>query len=179
MESLIDLALTIIPAILVFLTAWLLLEKYLSNLELPIAQKQSNSLESEKLKIMLPLQLKAYERLILFMERIDPSALVMRINQTGMSSVQLQLELLKAVREEYEHNQSLQIYVSTECWELIRGAKDEVMGLIKIAAERTAKPDSSGAELARVILQIESKVSETPVRKALNRLNIEARELIH
>ena len=176
MESLIDLGLAILPAVLVFMTAWLLFDKYLSRIEFPAVQS-TNNLEAERLRIMLPLQLKAYERLIIFMERIDPSAMVMRISQSGMSSIQLQLEFLKAVREEFEHNQSLQIYVSPQCWAKIVHAKNEVNGLIKIAAEKTSQADASGAELARIILQIESKVQETPVKQAIAQLNKEARQL--
>lgn len=175
METFIELIKAILPAILVFLTAWLLLEKYLGNLPISTSTEKDKSHHSQKLAILLPLQLKAYERLIIYMERINPSALVMRVNQSGMSAVQLQLELLKAIREEHEHNQSLQIYVEEDTWNMIITAKEEVISLVKIASGKVNTSEASSSELARVILEIDGSVKKNPVKQTIDQLRVEAK----
>lgn len=178
MNTMLDILQAILPGILVFLTAWLLLDKYLGNL--PINQNPSKNtsttenLDVEKLKILLPLKLKAFERLIIFLERINPPSLIMRQNQMGMSALQLQIELLKTIREEYEHNQSLQIYVSKETWAAISHAKDEVAGLVKLSSGKLNNLESSSRELSKIILEIDGQVNDNPVRKAIRALNEEA-----
>ena len=58
---------------------------------------------------ILPLRLQAYERMALFLERIDPNQLVMRIHTGGLTVSQEQNLLLTAIRSEFEHNLSQQI----------------------------------------------------------------------
>lgn len=48
------------------------------------------------------MRLQAYERLVLYLERISPENLLFRVYKPGMSAKILQTELLKAVREEYD-----------------------------------------------------------------------------
>src|SRR5689334_15894255 len=59
-----------------------------------------------------PLQLQAYERLVMLTERISLSGLVSRANQAGMSARDMQILLLESIKQEYEYNSSQQIYVS-------------------------------------------------------------------
>ena len=65
----------------------------------------------EKTKTFFPLKIQAYERVILFLERIDPSNMMIRAHKSGMNAATLHRELLKIVREEYTHNMSQQIYI--------------------------------------------------------------------
>ena len=62
--------------------SYLLLKHYLDK---EIAQKNKR-IVSLKNKEYLPLKMQAYERAILFLERIDPNNLVMRVYKNGMSS---------------------------------------------------------------------------------------------
>jgi len=179
MDTMIDIFQAILPSTLVFLAAWWLLERFsskLSNQSRPIAQNDTETVEIEKLKILLPLKLKAYERLVIFLERINPASLIMRQNQSGMSAIQLQLELLKSIREEYEHNQSLQIYVTAETWEIINRAKEEVISLVKISSSKLKAQEANSRELAGIILEIDGQIKDNPVRKAIKALNNEARQ---
>lgn len=59
-----------------------------------------------------PLQLQAYERLVMLAERIALPNLVSRANQPGMSAKEMQLLLLESIRQEYDYNATQQIYVS-------------------------------------------------------------------
>ena len=179
MDTILDILQAILPAILVFLTAWLLLDKYLGNLPIQQNAPKADHADAERLKLLLPLKLKAYERLIIFLERLNPPSIIMRVNQSGMSAIQLQLELLKTIREEYEHNQSLQIYVEPETWSQITHAKEEVITLIKIASSKLKQSDSGSGELARLILEIDAQLTENPVRKSIGILSREARKAMN
>lgn len=89
--------------------------------------------------------------------------------------MQLQLELLKAIREEHEHNQSLQIYVEEDTWNMIITAKEEVISLVKIASGKVNTSEASSSELARVILEIDGSVKKNPVKQTIDQLRVEAK----
>ncbi len=121
----------ILPALIVFATVYFMLRQYfgnqLINKQLEIQQSQSGQI--------LPIKLQAYERLILFCDRISPQALVYRLKQNGMTVGGLRTALLIAIQQEYEHNMAQQIYVSDKLWEIIVLAKNEVQNLVVKAAD--------------------------------------------
>lgn len=171
MDTVFELLTLLIPAALVFLTAWLFFNKMRNDQR----DFQRMLIRLEERKHSLPLQLKAYERLIIMLERITPGNLVMRVNSGSMNSAQLQLELLKSIREEFEHNISMQMYVSRSAWELSRTAKDECVRLIKIAASQSA-PDATAMSLSKIIFDLEQKTGNESIHQALNLLKKEAQE---
>ncbi len=93
--------------------------------------------------IVLPLRLQAYERMALFLERIEPNQLVMRIHSNGLTVAQEQNLLLTAIRSEYEHNLSQQIYISTPVWNQVSGAKDDIIDIINAVAATFQSTDDS------------------------------------
>src|SRR5574338_488382 len=72
-----------------------------------------------------PLQLQAYERLVMLTERIALPNLVSRANQPGMNAKEMQLLLLESIKQEYEYNATQQIYVSPVAWEAVRNLKEK------------------------------------------------------
>jgi len=78
----------------------------------------------------------AYERLVLFLERINPSNMVLRMHKNNASAQMLEADMVKSIREEYEHNLSQQIYFSDEIWKLIKLAKEETIKLISLLKSR-------------------------------------------
>src|SRR6476646_10275760 len=70
-------------------------------------------------KDVLPLRLQAYERLILFVERINPTNLLVRLHISGMSAKEMQNLILIEVRAEYQHNISQQLYITNDSWAII------------------------------------------------------------
>lgn len=171
MDTVFELLTLLIPAGLVFLTAWLFFNKMRNDQR----DFQRLLIRLEERKHSLPLQLKAYERLIIMMERITPGTLVMRLNSGSMNSAQLQLELLKSIREEFEHNISMQMYVSRSAWELTRTAKEDCVRLVKIAASKSA-PDATAMSLSKIIFDLEQKTGNESIQQALNLLKKEAQE---
>lgn len=129
----------------------------------------------EQDKILLPLQIQAYERLTILLERITPSPLVMRINTQQMNSAQLHLALLQAIRDEYEHNVSMQIYISDALWEQIVQARDHSAEIIKRASERIG-PNESSIRLCQEIFQLEAHMGNKALTHALKTLKGEMRE---
>lgn len=86
--------------------------------------------ETETRKVVTPIQLQAYERLVLFLERMNPDNLVLRCFQPNMDSKLLKDVMVKNIRDEFEHNLSQQLYISNQAWALIKNAKEEMISLI-------------------------------------------------
>jgi selenocysteine lyase/cysteine desulfurase len=67
--------------------------------------------------------------------------------------------LITAVKTEYEHNLSQQIYVSYGAWELVKNAKEEVIQLINISSSKVAV-EANSSELAIMILNITANLNK-------------------
>ncbi len=122
----------LIPAILVFVTAYTILKTYLGK------QYQMKLLETKNSvkKTTIPLKLQAYERLSLLCERISPPNLVLRLKTPGMKTEDLHMAMLIAIQQEFDHNISQQVYVSDSLWAIIKYARQHVVNSISaIAAE--------------------------------------------
>lgn len=101
--------------------------------------------------IVLPLRLQAYERMALYLERIEPNQLVMRIHGDGLTVAQEQNLLLTAIRGEFEHNLSQQIYIAPAVWKQICDAKDDIITIVNTVAEQL-DPNANSLEYAEALL---------------------------
>lgn len=86
--------------------------------------------ESEVRKVVTPIQLQAYERLVLFLERMTPNNLVLRCYQAGMTTQLLKDVMIQNIRDEFEHNLSQQLYISEQAWVYIKNAKEDMINTI-------------------------------------------------
>ena len=154
-----------LPALIVFLTALIMIRGFFRNEEQKRSRHESD-LNREK---TLPLRMQAYERMALFLERINPESLVLRINKPGMTSSQLQSELLSAIRSEFEHNAAQQVYLSMESWEMIKTARNNVISLINSAAGQL-KDDASSLTLSQKIFEQLIQLKTPPSKEALDSL---------
>jgi hypothetical protein len=109
----------------------------------------------------LPLRLQAYERIILFMERINPENLLIRLNATGYSAAELQSIIISEVRSEYQHNITQQIYVTSRAWGIAKRVKEDTLNLVT-GAFKSLPENASGLELSRVILVTLSQLENNP-----------------
>ena len=132
---------------------------------------------NDKQKHLFPLKLQAYERIVLFMERIEPSSLVMRTKTEEMSAAQLHGALLQNIREEYEHNVAQQIYISENAWNLVKQAKEETIRIINMAANSMEKK-STANELTRDIFEKMMVLPQSPSQIALDYVKQEIKEII-
>ncbi len=149
MEAIIELLKIILPATVVFLAVFFLFQKFFKNEQ----ERRDHDIKKAALNLTTPQKIQAYERIVIFLERINPSNLVVRINKHGFTSRQLHHELITSIKSEYEHNISQQIFVSHNTWELVKTAKEELIKLINIAATKVPG-DAPSNELAMMILNI-------------------------
>ncbi|MEP6727084.1 MAG: hypothetical protein ABJC98_14790 [Bacteroidota bacterium] len=98
-----------------------------------------------------PLQLAAYERLVILADRIAIPNLISRTSQPGLSKTQMQQLLTQTIRQEYDHNLSQQIYVSADAWEGVRNLKDQNIHLINQVAS-VLPAEANGLDLNKKIL---------------------------
>ena len=92
------LLIALIPAVLVFLTAFYLIRQFLQDQRSALRAERVDSGKRDDHRQLLPLRLQAYERLALFLERITPGALVFRVHKSHMTSRMLHAELLATIR---------------------------------------------------------------------------------
>lgn len=71
------------------------------------------------------LSIQAYERLVTFADRSGFIALITRFPAENLTANQLAAVLKEAVRNEFEHNLSQQIYVTETAWQAVVDMKDQ------------------------------------------------------
>lgn len=172
MESFLDILKYTIPAFIVFLTTYFVMKKFM-DVEY---RKQLLTVRKESQKTITPLRLQAYERVVLFLERIAPEKLVLRVHKPGMSAKLLKADLLRTINDEFNHNLTQQIYISSSSWETIRKSKDEIIKVITIAGSQMTDA-STGAHLGQKIFEIMSKLDKSPTQMAILVLKNEIRQL--
>ena len=128
----------------------------------------------ESLKVVTPIRLQAYERMALYLERISPNSLILRTFRPGMDIKSLQTAMTKAIRDEWEHNLSQQVYLTTESWNRIREAKEEMINLINCSAVKLPA-DADPTSLAGAIFESCAK-SKIPTDEAIEYMKNEIQE---
>lgn len=161
-----------LPSIVVFIAVYFVIKRLLEN----EYDKRELELTREKAKDFTPLRLQAYERLILLLERISPNSLVLRTHKKGLRATQFQLELIKTIRAEYEHNLTQQLYVSSSAWKIVTGAKEEMVKLVSLAATGLEK-DATAEDLSAVLIKNTAEVTNLPTKVAIEYLKKEVRKM--
>jgi len=160
----------ILPALLVLLTAYLLLDKLLRNEE----KKRNFEIFKNNVSIITPIRLRAYERLIILLERTAPNKLILNVLKPNMTNFDLQTELLNTIRQEFAHNLSQQIYVSNELWNYIQATEESLLRLINMCASQCNPADSANV-LAEKIIEVYNASEHTPTEQAIEKLKVEVR----
>jgi hypothetical protein len=162
MDYLFEIVKIILPAAIVFLTAYYLVKNFLDH----ASRNKALDLKLTNQTVITPIRLQAYERVILFLERINPNSMVMRLNK-AVSAAAFQGELLKTIRTEFEHNLSQQIYMSNRSWEAVVKAKEETIKLVNIASTKVSS-DASGMDLAQAVVAVAGQLTELPTKYAID-----------
>jgi len=115
-------------------------------------------LQKENRKETLPIRLQAYERMTLFLERINPLQLLVRITPISEDKNEYANYVIAQVEQEFEHNLTQQIYISEECWSIITTSKNATIQMIRLATKNEKVADAN--QLREVIL---SDLLEKPV----------------
>jgi hypothetical protein len=164
----------ILPALVVLLATYLIVQKFVVS----EVQRKQLAIFQESQDVTIRLRLQAYERLTLFIERISPRQLITRLYDSSMTVRDLQMAINFAIRTEYEHNLSQQIYVSKNVWETVKGVKEQEMNMAnRIAA--SLPPDAHAKELHARILDVVTQTEEQlPTDVALQIINDEVRKVM-
>lgn len=170
-DKIIEVLMYAIPSLITGGVAYLLFERHFKD--------QENSrrwiLQRENQKHALPLRLQAYERLALFLERINPSKLLIRVAPLSTNKADYQNLLIHHIEQEFEHNLTQQIYVSDELWVTILKAKNTVIQSIR----KTTLDDSvTDADKLREKILNDLLESEPATSIALSFLKTELKEFL-
>lgn len=163
----------LVPLAIVFLFVYYMLKAFFDQFEKNRRQEFRMKFSDQ----IMPVRLQAYERLTLLLERIRPESMIMRVTRPGMTVLDLQKVLLQTIRDEYEHNLSQQIYVSSTAWAMVNAARQSMLQLVSATANGL-QPDEAAQELATDILDEYASISDDPLTVALNYINNEVKELL-
>ncbi len=144
-----------------------------------IFRKKPESVEVQTEKFAsIPLQLQAYERLVLLTERIALPNLISRLNQPGISAYEMKLILTENIRQEFDYNSTQQLYVSPVSWDAVRNLKEQnIMVVNQVAA--SLPPDATASELNKKILEVLMSQSNSGLHELVAQaLNFEAKKLM-
>ena len=122
----------------------------------------------------MPLRLQAYERIVLFLERITPSKLLIRVSPTSEDKDLYEDLLIRTIEQEFEHNLSQQIYVTDKCWSILTTSKNATIQLIR-KASLLEKTDS--ANKLREVVLTEMMERHAPTDAALSFIKEEVKNL--
>lgn len=170
-DKLLDLLFYCVPAAITGSVA------YFSFKNFTDAENQKNifTMHRENRKQSLPLKLQAYERMTLFLERIDPAKLLIRVAPISDKREDYANYVIAQIEQEFEHNLTQQIYMSDECWGYIVTAKNAIIQTLRKYA---SVQEIADADALREKVITDSFDNLSPSTAALGFIRKEVRELI-
>ena len=167
-----NLLFAIVPGLLVFFTAYFLIKRFLDNEQ----RVKFAELKATMKKDLMPLRLQAYERIVLFLERVSPNNLLNRVYEPDMSVSDFHRALLLTIRTEYEHNITQQVYMTNAVWNVVKNGRDELVKTINLAFGE-CDADAPGLELSKKVFEVMVRKNEFPIQNALDQVKNEAHQL--
>lgn len=132
-------------------------------------------LQKENQKDALPLRLQAYERMALFLERINPTKLLIRVTPISTNKNDYENYIIAQIEQEFEHNLTQQIYLSDECWTIILTAKNATIQTIR-KTNMSERVDS--ADKLREVILSDLMEKQSPSSAALSYLKNELNQFL-
>ena len=169
-QKLVEFILFLFPAIITGGVAFLFFNKHTKNEE----GRRRYLIQKEAQATALPLRLQAYERMSLFLERINPSNILLRVGPLSNDKAQYQQLLSASIEQEFEHNLSQQIYISDECWNVIKTAKSTTIQIIRSTADN---PEIADADKLREVILTSLLEKASPSDTAMAFIKNEVSEL--
>lgn len=161
----------LLPSMVMFAVVYYFIKMFLDNQ----VKKQELQIREAMKKTVLPIRLQAYERMVMFLERISPAGLVIRVGSPHLSADQLKGKVISSIREEFEHNLSQQLYISSHAWELIKNAKEEIIKLVHTASG-SLQEGAQGPDLGKAIIEQGVAQNNQAISLALNFIKKEIQE---
>ncbi len=163
----------IIPSLVVFATCYFLIKQFF-NKEYAL---KALELKGKYSKDAIPLKLQAYERLLLFCDRISIPNLLLRLKTRNMTVDDLKAAMMISVQKEFEHNMAQQLYVSNKLWEILHLAKNDTISLITSSAEGLSNQENAES-LANKLMQKYSSMQKNPIQIATTAIKEEAKIIL-
>ncbi|MDN3666978.1 hypothetical protein ACFFU1_07935 [Algibacter miyuki] len=168
--QLLNLIMYIIPSIITGLIAFYFFREHIKNED----GRRRFLLQKDLQVNALPLRLQAYERMALFLERITPSKLLIRVAPTSTNKEHYEALLIQSIEQEFEHNLSQQIYISDKCWSIVTASKNATIQLIRKA---TLLEKTDTANKLREVILTEMMDRLAPTDAALSFIKNEVSDL--
>jgi len=130
--------------------------------------------QKENQKQALPIRLQAFERMVLFLERINPTKLLTRLSPISEDKKEYEHYIIAQIEQEFDHNLSQQIYISEECWTIIITAKNATIQMIRKA--NTLEGIDTANQLREILLR-DLMEKQSPSNAALAFLRNEVSQL--
>lgn len=160
-----------LPALITGVVAYYFFDLHTKNEE----GRRRYLLNKDAQKDALPLRLQAFERMTLYLERINPTKLLIRITPISSNKNDYENYIISQIEQEFEHNLSQQIYMSNECWTIIVTAKNATIQMIR-KANMSERVDS--ADKLREVILSDLMDKQTPSNAALSFLKNEVNEFL-
>ena len=125
---------------------------------------------------LLPLRLQAHERLIIYVERINPANLLLRLHQQGIGVKELQNLVINEVKSEFQHNITQQLYVNSTSWNVIRKLKDDTIAMINNVVQGLPET-ATGVDLSKKVLHHMTTIAENPYDLTIDHLKKDIQQL--
>ena len=138
--------------------------------------KRNQSGINSQMNFNVDLKLQAYERLTIFLSRIDPWRLLSLVRISEKNIKVIEDSLLKIIISEFEYNLSQQVYVSDNLWELIETSKNKTIQLI-LSVKINLNKNANGQDFYDSLENVLKKQNSTPSKITLNYLKKEFRSI--
>lgn len=165
---LLELLQIILPALIVAGAMYMVISKYQER----DYKTRLLNLRMKNAEVVLPIRLQAYERVVLFLERISPSSLLLRVSSAGQSATEYHRLLLSEIRNEFTHNMSQQVYMTEQAWQQVKHAREETVNLINRTIQELPE-NAKGTELAKRVLENVLASESDPTTRAISYLKQE------
>jgi hypothetical protein len=174
MSEVFDLLKYVIPSVVVFGGTYYIMSNFFENIWKDKFYASKDKELELRFGVILPIRLQAYERLVIFLERINPNSSLHRVRMMGMSASDLQLALVANIRSEFEHNMAQQLYVSEDAWKMVKTVKEEMVKLYNIIGSQMPN-NASELDYSKAILEyLMTSGKESPTTVAIQFLKQDA-----
>lgn len=169
-DQLLNLLMYAVPSLIVGSVAFLFFREHIQNED----DRRKFLIHKQLQKESLPQRLQAYERLSLFLERINPNKLLLRVAPTSTSKNDYEALLINSIEQEFDHNLAQQIYLSDSCWSIINASKSATVQMIRKVA-MSEKIDSASKLREAILTEMMDK--SAPSNAGLSYIKKEVSEL--
>lgn len=169
-------AIIIFTTIYYFTNRWVEVQREkIKASQMPIRENKPQGTDLKR--HFFPLQVDAYQRMVLFLERIAPNNMIIRLSNPGLPARAFQQKLLENIRQEYDHNLAQQIFISKTAWANVQASKEEIVKIINMASINLGDTALAN-DLAKNIFEITAQLKAQPTDQAIDFLKSELNQIL-